>query len=712
MSKDPIVFKKVGKRALKMRESHKLPEYYESFELYDRALPRIAKKLRDIDGHVTVIDIGANIGDTASLITEELVANILCVEGDKDYLPFLKENVLQLSESKIIIEESYCAETDGMENSVEVDRSDGTAKLLKKKENALEREGVNLKKLDSILAQQPTFKNANLLKIDTDGFETEVLRGATTFLHECSALVFFEFTPSAYIANKNNPLEVFRILASHGYKNALFYDNFGKPRIIITITDEKRILELIEKIDRNTIYYYDVLAWKEGNDSKYREVIDSELFSIMYHYEEISKSAESIIPPQVVLTQSHLNIDTRNEELDNLRHSYDSALQELEFVNNSNGWKLLQLFRRISARFFPLGSYRRFLLMKFLVGIKRVVQIIIRGSRKIDELVWRIKNKISKIFRDRKKVLNGNKLIYVDHSFHSRTKSNNFLSEYLKEYFDVDVVLDYSWKGLPHPDLSFIDESYGAVIFFQTIPPSEIVNGIKNEHKIYVPMYDGLTNKEASFWRQYKDIRVLCFSKITYDLFSSFGMKALYIQYFPEPKPYNPGDDSKLFFWQRLTSINIQTVITLLGKKIAQIHIHRVVDPGHTFIEPSETEIKKYNITFSEWLSARAMMWEIAEQAGIYVAPREMEGIGLSFLEAMARGKVVIATDNPTMNEYIVHKETGFLFNLEDVQPIELQNLKKIHEQTYEYMLKGYGAWMKDRQRIIEFIKKSYREDV
>ena len=56
--------------------------------------------------------------------------------------------------------------------------------------------------------------------------------------------------------------------------------------------------------------------------------------------------------------------------------------------------------------------------------------------------------------------------------------------DYIKKYYDVEVVLDESWlgDGTPYPDLSFIDESYLAVIFFQNLPNKQIVKDIKNEN--------------------------------------------------------------------------------------------------------------------------------------------------------------------------------------------------------------------------------------
>ena len=57
---------------------------------------------------------------------------------------------------------------------------------------------------------------------------------------------------------------------------------------------------------------------------------------------------------------------------------------------------------------------------------------------------------------------------------------------------------------------------------------------------------------------------------------------------------------------------------------------------------------------------------DLLGSCGLFAAPRRKEGIGLSFLDAMARGAFVLGYDSPTMNEYIRHAETGWLFN-EDI---------------------------------------------
>ena len=195
------------------------------------------------------------------------------------------------------------------------------------------------------------------------------------------------------------------------------------------------------------------------------------------------------------------------------------------------------------------------------------------------------------------------------------------------------------------------------------------------------------------------------FSKTLHQKLKRWGFETSYVQYFPKPGDFLPGADDELFFWQRITGININTLATLLDKYQAKIHIHKSIDPGHTFTEPTESEQKKYQVTFSDWFETREEMQEMIKSRGLFIAPRVYEGIGLSFLEAMAMGKAVIAANNPTMNEYISHGETGYLFDVNKPTKIDLSGIKVVQKKTYEYMVCGYQNWEVRKRDIIDFVE-------
>jgi glycosyltransferase involved in cell wall biosynthesis len=300
------------------------------------------------------------------------------------------------------------------------------------------------------------------------------------------------------------------------------------------------------------------------------------------------------------------------------------------------------------------------------------------------------------------------KLVFVDHAFHQKTRSSAFLVDYLEHFYDVHTVLDESWRreGEPFPDLSFVDESYQGVIFWQILPSRDVIDRIDNSNLVLFPMYDSVVGSEYRFWRKFRKLKVVSFSSTLHEKLAKWGFESIYVQYFPKPTRFMPGARDEVFFWQRTTKIDVSTVVALLGDEPIRIHIHSVADPGQELAKPSEKDEERYHITYSDWSDSRDEMWELMSQKGIYVAPRQYEGIGLSFLEAMAMGKAVVAANTPTMNEYIEHGKTGYLFDLSRPERISLSDIESIQEQAYEFMCNGHKTWEEEKARIIEFIER------
>ena len=106
-------------------------------------------------------------------------------------------------------------------------------------------------------------------------------------------------------------------------------------------------------------------------------------------------------------------------------------------------------------------------------------------------------------------------------------------------------------------------------------------------------MYDGCPSMDSPLWNEYKDFLIINFSKTMHLNCLSLGLISRYIQYFPEPVDVkNWGKEDSVFFWNRIEHININTVAELLASShISHLHLHKALDPGHTFIKLN----KKWN---------------------------------------------------------------------------------------------------------------------
>jgi len=289
------------------------------------------------------------------------------------------------------------------------------------------------------------------------------------------------------------------------------------------------------------------------------------------------------------------------------------------------------------------------------------------------------------------------KILYVLSHNHVKTSSTEFLSDYLAQFFEVEKAVDDAWQEKNH-------ESYFAIIFFQIFPHIRVFKQIKNDNIIFFPMYDESYNKNFNYFYRYKNCKFINFSKTLHERLKNWGFDSIHVQYFPkvQEKIKDFGSQKSIFLWQRLADININTIDKVIGlENLEHIHLHGKVNPQAS-IKP-ENEKK---ITRSQWLENKEDLYEIFVKSALYFAPRKYEGIGMSFLDAMAFGRCVIAPNNPTMNEYIADGKTGFLYELKNPKKIELKDIKKIQQNTLEYIERGYEKWCAQKQTIIETINR------
>jgi FkbM family methyltransferase len=264
---DPEISVFVDGISLDMNLSHKFPICYTKYKKSDRLLPELCSALKNTENKMKLIDIGANIGDTAALVDKNASGDILCVEGTSEFLPLLHINTGRLKNCRVQIADVFCSDENKTTSCYKKELStDGTAKLIRT--DAEEQEAI-LASLDKLTEDFSYFRDANILKIDTDGFEIPVIRGGIKFLTNAKPIIFFEFFPSDFINfSKNESAEeaIFPVLHNIGYKKALFYDNYGNLRNIIEdISYTQEIKRIIKRIDSRNIYYYDVLTVHKDN---------------------------------------------------------------------------------------------------------------------------------------------------------------------------------------------------------------------------------------------------------------------------------------------------------------------------------------------------------------------------------------------------------------------------------------------------------------
>ena len=272
MKANPIIEQEVAGFSLSMPFSHILPFYLKNFPYYSRNLVRLANYTFQKFDDLKLIDVGANIGDTIALLREELHFPILAVEGDPYYFDLLERNAIRFSDTVLV--NSYLGEF-CEELNIASTKDRGTGRL-KVAEDSISK--VRIKALDEVIEENLQFQDSKILKIDTDGFDFKILRGATSFLAKSKPLVFFEYDPFLLSNSGDDAKEVFQFLLDLGYENILLYDNFGELMLSTYLGNQQLITEINSYLlGRMSQLYFDICVFHGDDNDLFRTARTSEL---------------------------------------------------------------------------------------------------------------------------------------------------------------------------------------------------------------------------------------------------------------------------------------------------------------------------------------------------------------------------------------------------------------------------------------------------
>lgn len=214
---DPLVRYRIGGIELELPLSHELPFYRKDHPRYAENVGRIAAELGG-----PVVDIGANVGDTAAVIRAASPVPILCVEGDDRFFAILRRNAERF-DPPVELEHAYV----DAPARAGVERGRGTARLVGGDAT------VRTRTLGEILADHPRFAEPALVKIDTDGYDVPILLAELDLLERLKPALFFEYDP--YLGA--DPV-VFRRLAEIGYATVHVYENTGELARVAALDED------------------------------------------------------------------------------------------------------------------------------------------------------------------------------------------------------------------------------------------------------------------------------------------------------------------------------------------------------------------------------------------------------------------------------------------------------------------------------------------
>jgi FkbM family methyltransferase len=331
----------VGKHILRLPQDHLLDIYQLKYKRYDTNLAYIAKEVFSKYPDSCGIDIGANVGSTAALIQEYQQVKVLCIEGNPEFLEYLDFNASVIG--NVIIEKCFVGKDNSFINLQYISTRNGTASIVSSLSNSSfqqEQSGCIpdtaqiMRSLSSILEEHNNFRNAKLLKIDTDGYDFTIIQQSIDIILELCPVIYFEYDISfdKYEGCKAG-LETIGLLLSQGYNKFIVYDNYGNYLISLSNPSLDSFVDLNSCLVSNhfesgnpAIYYLDICAFSDK---------DCDLFDRVRTIETSYDLVETVdrYEKSKCITQS-LSSDRIFEDTKGTQYNITEILKEAEELRN------------------------------------------------------------------------------------------------------------------------------------------------------------------------------------------------------------------------------------------------------------------------------------------------------------------------------------------------------------------------------------------
>lgn len=310
------------------------------------------------------------------------------------------------------------------------------------------------------------------------------------------------------------------------------------------------------------------------------------------------------------------------------------------------------------------------------------------------------------------------RIAVIDHSYHTKTRSSDFFYDLLSEIGSVTRYDCSHWAGGNRLSASALGiKPDDIVVFWQQIYPPRFLRTFGYQTRpILVPMYDNVVNWKPKKWRKFRAFPIISFSRQLHDVVTAEGCQSFPVRYFPDSSSQVAGPSTNgrkgwtVFFWERQAAISWRLVRQLLaGVPIRQVLYKPSPDPGWSTDPIPEDDLRRFNVRHVGWLPSKEESLKLVHASDIFIAPRMFEGIGMAFLEAMAAGKLVIAPNHGTMNEYIVHGYNGLLYDPSNPKPILMNvDVPAITRQAATDAAHYLRNWRTDRKALLEWLRQRF----
>jgi FkbM family methyltransferase len=270
----------IGEMQLLFSVTHSFPEKYLTKPLYATNLSRLCGYLLSQMGPIKVVDIGANVGDTAALIASVGDIDILCIEGNEEYHQLLRYNASKIRGAAL--ELAFVGERNEVRAASVVSDGIGTTTLVYSDTKKGGKE-IKFRTLEEILDSHPTFSQFKVLKIDTDGHDLPIICANIQAIKRSCAVIHMEYAPPWMPNGKDSQLDCLEFLSHNGYNSGVVYTSEGELLLEVNLGNKRVVRSLHEYFSRSK-RYCDIVLFPDHNQELYNGFVKSEYYHMQKHF--------------------------------------------------------------------------------------------------------------------------------------------------------------------------------------------------------------------------------------------------------------------------------------------------------------------------------------------------------------------------------------------------------------------------------------------
>jgi FkbM family methyltransferase len=267
---------KIGRYEAKLPENHKLQVHQTNHPLYDRYF---SKWLGVINPDMRILDIGANVGDSALFFATHSKGTVVAIEPVPEFFEFLTNNISSNklenripAQQLVLIPLSF-----GTKVSFDIDKGTASTKFtapsfMKRKTQ------IQSQYLVNFLQDNEGF---DLIKTDADGLNLFLIEDVLNSEIAPQSILFFELDHFHYGTGWARKFtQLFEEFESKRYK-IIMVDNLGRPFYSLRsgFKDTVQFYSWLEKqksMNFSSAYYFDIWAFPENQLDAFNAIIELE----------------------------------------------------------------------------------------------------------------------------------------------------------------------------------------------------------------------------------------------------------------------------------------------------------------------------------------------------------------------------------------------------------------------------------------------------